>query len=199
MKNGRKIALLMLPILVAYLFQATQYARAPVKYNYFVVYAKNADIALRPGNDLSPNGQTLLQNSTNQLGLYNLTLGQWGPGYRINYTDAFRIVNREAFAIRMIGFNFSSDSTGTGYLRIYVYNDTNNDGVGDTEVCVWDGSSTTLSSSNYIYFKAASAYGSDGGSSRVKIEIILPETGIDFQGQSSIEYSGTLYLWFTSA
>ena len=198
MKKSRKIALLMLPILVAYLFQATQYARAPVKYNYFVVYAKNADIALRPGTDLSPNGQTLLQNSTSQLGLYNLTLGQWGPGYRINYTDAFRIVNREAFNIKMVGFNFSADSTGTEYLKIYVLNDTDNDGVGDTEVCVWDGSSTTLSSTNYIYFKATSSYGSDGGWTKVKIMIILPETGLDFQGGSSIEYSGTLYLWFTS-
>ena len=188
----------MLPIIAAYLFQATQYARAPVEYNYYVVYAENADIALVPGTDLSPNGQTLLQNST-QYGLYELTLGKWGPGYRVNYTDAFRITNNEVFAIKMIAFNFSSSSTGTSYLRIYVLNDTDNDGTGDTEVCVWDGSSTSLSATNYIYFKAAPSYGSSGGTSRVKIEIQIDTTvsGLN-ETNNQLDYSGTLYLWFTN-
>jgi hypothetical protein len=91
----RKMTLLMLPFLLTYVFQATQYARAPVKYSYYVVYAKNADISITNGTDLAPDGESLLQNSTTQQGLYNLTLGGWGPGYWINYTDAFRIINRE--------------------------------------------------------------------------------------------------------
>jgi len=194
MKKSRRIALLMLPILVAYLFQATQYARAPVKYNFYVVYAKNADIALKPGSDLSPNGETLLQNATSQEGLYNLTLGQWGPGYRINYTDAFNVTNREKFAIKMFAFNFSGDSTGQAYLRIYVYNDTDQDGYGDSEVLAWDGSTSTISTSNYIYFTATATYGQDGGTSKIKMEVQIPETGVTLQG-----YSGTLYLWFINA
>jgi len=184
---------------MAYMFQATQYARAPVKYNFYIVYAKNADIALKPGSDLSPNGQTLLQNSTSQQGLYNLTLGQWGPGYRVNYTDAFNVTNREVFVIRMTSFNFSSDSTGNNYLRIYLLNDTNNDGYGNSEVCVWDGTTTFLSSSNYIYFKAATSYGNDGGTSRVKMEIRIDETNVNINATSpTLAYSGTIYCWFTS-
>lgn len=195
MRKSRKLAVLMLPILAAYVFQATQYARAPVKYNFYVVYAKNADIALKPGSDLSPNGQTLLQNATTQEGLYNLTLGQWGPGYRVNYTDAFNITNNEVFTIRMIAFNFSSGSSGHPYLKIYVLNDTNDDGFGDTEVEVWDGSNTVLNSTYYIYFKASASYGQEGGTSRVKVMINIPETGL---GTPPITYSGTIYMWFTS-
>ncbi len=193
MKKSRKLALLMMPILAAYVFQATQYARAPVKYNFYVVYAKNADIALKPGSDKSPNGLTLLQNATGQSGLYNLSLGQWGPGYRINYTDAFNVTNREVFTIRMIAFNFSSDSTGNSYIKIYMLNDTNDDGFGDAEICVWDGTSTVLNSTYYMYFKAAASYGVDGGTSRVKVMLNIPETGV-----SLTKYDGTMYLWFTS-
>ncbi len=193
MRKSRKLAILMLPILAAYVFQATQYARAPVKYNLYVVYAKNADIALKPGTDKSPNGQTLLQNATTQQGLYNLSLGQWGPGYRVNYTDAFNVTNNEAFAIRMIAFNFSSDSTGKAYLNIYVLNDTDDDGYGDTEVLVWDGSSSVLTSTNYIYFKATATYGTSGGTSRIKVMVKIPETGVNLD-----TYTGTIYMWFTS-
>lgn len=192
MRKSRKLALLMLPILAAYIFQATQYARAPVKYNFYIVYAKNADIALRPGSDLSPNGQTLLQNATTQEGLYNLTLGQWGPGYRVNYTDAFNVTNREAFAIKMIGFNFSG--TGGNYLNLYALNDTDLDGYGETEVLVWDGTDSALNSTNYIWFNATAAYGTDGGTSRLKVMINIPETGVTID-----TYSGTIYFWFTSA
>jgi len=193
MKKSRKLALLMLPILAAYVFQATQYARAPVKYNMYVVYAKNADIALEPGSDKGPNGETLLQNATTQAGLYNLTLGQWGPGYRVNYTDAFNVTNREVFNIRMIAFNFSSTSTGQAYLKMYMLNDTNNDGFGDAEIVVWDGSNSVLNSTYYVFFKAAASYGVEGGTSRVKVMISIPETGVNLQ-----KYEGTVYLWFTS-
>ena len=74
----RKSLALLLPLLIGFAFQATQYARAPVDYEYYVVYGKNADIALKPGTDLSPNGQTLIQNSSSQEGLYTLSLGKWG-------------------------------------------------------------------------------------------------------------------------
>ena len=195
MRKSRKMALLMLPILAAYIFQATQYARAPVKYNFYIVYAKNADIALRPGSDLSPNGETLLQNATGppaQQGLYNLTLGKWGPGYRVNYTDAFNITNREAFAIKLIGFNFSGD--GGPYLNIYALNDTDLDGYGETEILVWDGTTSAVNSTNYLWFNATAAYGTDGGTSRIKVMINIPETGVTID-----TYEGTIYFWFTSA
>ena len=161
--RNRNTLLLLLPMLLGFAFQATQYARAPAEYDYYLVYAKNVDIALKPGNDLSSNGLTLLQNSTAQEGLYKLSLGKWGPGYMVNYTDAFRVYNREVFAIRMIGFNFTTGATGGSYLRISIQNDTNGDGVGDAWVTVWDGTSTTLSTSQYIYMKAATIYGDDGG------------------------------------
>jgi hypothetical protein len=193
MKKSKRIAILMLPILVAYLFQATQFARAPIKYNFFAVYAKNADIALTPGSDLSPNGQTLLQNASAQEGLYNLTLGQWGPGYRIDYTDAFNVTNREVFNITMVAFNFSATATGTEYLRLYVYNDTDQDGYGEDEILAWDGTQTVINSTNYCWFQAASSYGNNGGTSRIKVRIELPETGVTLQA-----YTGTLYVWFTS-
>lgn len=184
----------MLPFLLTYILQATQYARAPVRYGYYIVYAKNADIALRPGSDLSPNGESLLQNSTDQEGLYNLTLGRWGPGYNVNYTDAFNVTNREVFNIKMIGFNFTAGSTGLQYLRMYVLNDTTDDGYGDTEVLAWDGVSTLLNATIYIHLKAASLYGNDGGTSRVKVSIAINETGVTL-GQ----YNGTLTMWFQSA
>jgi hypothetical protein len=196
--KSRKLALLMLPLLVAFMFQATQYARAPVAYNYYVVYAENADIALRPGTDLSSNGNPLLQNST-QFGLYNLTLGRWGPGYDINYTDAFHVINREVFNITMVGFNFTGTSTGHANLRIYVLNDTDLDGAGDTEVEVWDGTNTVLNSTYYIWLKAAGVYGNDGGDSKVKLRVLIPETvaGLD-AGTNELGYTGKSLLWFTS-
>lgn len=92
----------------------------------------------------------------------------------------------------MTAFNFSGDSTGLSYLRMWVFNDTDQNGFGDDEVLAWDGTQSKLNSTNYIYFTAAPSYGSDGGPNRVKIEIILPESGLALQG-----YSGTLYLWFT--
>jgi len=200
MKKSRKMALLMLPFLLTYLFQATQYARAPVKYNYYVVYAKNADIALKPGLDRSPNGQTLLQNATTQQGLYNLTLGRWGPGYIVNYTDAFHVRNNEAFAVRMMSLNFSGDATGNQYLAIFMRNDTTGDGNPDGDwIAVWLGSETwspangtQLSATRYMYFVPNAEL-------PVKIAIKLPETGLGLNNTSpSLPYSGTLYLWFTS-
>ncbi len=195
MRKSRKTALLMLPILAAYIFQATQYARAPVRYNFFIVEAEYADIALVPGTDKSPNGLPLLQNATTQVGLYNLTLGQWGPGYRVNYTDAFNITNNEAFPIKMIGFNFSG--TGGNFLNIYVLNDTDLDMYGETEVLVWDGAVSSLNSTNYIWFNATATYGNPGGTGRVKVMINIPED-IDDDVLPN-EYSGAMYLWFTSA
>ena len=200
MKKSRKMVFLLLPFLIAFVFQATQYARAPVRYGYYIVYASNADISLLPGTDLSPNGQTLLQNSTTQQGLYNLTLGKWGPGYGINYTDAFHIRNREAFNISMISLNFSSPSNGTDYLAIYMKNDTDGDGSPDGDwLPVWLGSQTwspangnQLNTTNYIFFTTDAEL-------PVQIEIKIPESGIAIsQGTPSLLYTGDIYLWFTS-
>ena len=197
--KNKNVMLLLLPLFLGFAFQATQYARAPVEYNYYLVYAKNADIALRPGNDLSPNGLTLLQNSSTQEGLSVLTLGRWGPGYMVNYTDAFRVTNREVFDIRMIGFNFTGASTGNSYLRIRVQNDTDGDSVGDTWVTVWDGTSTTLTTGSYIFIAAASTYGDDGGVCTVAIDLVIPSTGIGISsGTPELTYSGQCLLWFTS-
>ena len=198
MKKSRKMALLMLPFLLTYLFQATQYARAPVKYSFFVVYAKNADIALVPGSDLAPNGKPLLHNATWQTGLYNLTLGRWGPGYRVNYTDAFNVTNNEAFPIKMMGFNFTG--TGGEYLNIYILNNTNpgTDRFGDTQVLAWNGTHSLINATNSVYFTGAATYGQEGGTSRTTIMINIPESGIGLnQTTTEIRYEGTLYLWFT--
>jgi hypothetical protein len=197
---GRKknSMLLLLPMLLGFAFQATQYARAPAQYNYYLVYAKNADVAVRPGTDLSPNGLTLLQNST-QIGYYTLNLGYWGPGYMINYTDAFHIVNREVFAVKLIGFNFTG-ATGLSNFHISIENDTNIDGVPDTWVNVWDGTTNFISSSHYIYLKSASSYGNDGGYTKIWFGIHTPQTVADLNSTTTqILYSGELDLWFTSA
>jgi len=203
MKRSRKMVLLLLPFLITYLFQATQYARAPVKYNFYVVYAKNADIALQPGTDRSPeDNDYLLRNSTSQQGLYNLSLGEWGPGYRINYTDAFHVKNNEAFAVILTTFNVSSDATGSNYLAVYMKNDTDADGIADGDwIAVWLGADTwnpangnQLNSTYYIYFAANMAQYIP-----VKIEIKISETSVGISpGTPLIAYSGTLYLWFTS-
>jgi hypothetical protein len=186
--------LLLLPLLVGFAFQATQYARAPVSYNYYIVYARSADIALKPGNDLGPDGLALLRNSTSQYGYYNLTLGKWGPGYVVNYTDAFHIVNREVFAVKMIGFNFTTGATGNNYLTIYIQNSTG------AWVEAWNGASSQLSTTHYIYINAAASYGVDGGVAAVKINIAIPSTGIGLTGSiSSLPYSGQIVAWFTSA
>ena len=199
MKKSRKLALLMLPILAAYVFQATQYARAPVRYQFFVVYAENADIALEPGSDKAPNGEPLIQNSTIQEGLYNLSLGQWGPGYRVNYTDAFNVTNNQVFNITMISFNFSSDSDGEDMLKIYALNDTDQDGFGEVERCVWNGTHSQLNATYYLYFKQAPSYGLEGTTSRFKVMIKIPDSGIGLtQGTPKFEYKGTIYMWFTS-
>ncbi len=196
-KKSRKMMLLMLPFLLTYLFQATQYARAPVKYSYYVVYAKSADIALIPGTDRSPDGNPLLRNSTIQQGLYNMSLGKWGPGYRINYTDAFHVRNDQAFGVNLISINFSADSTGNQYIVIYMKNDTDQDGDADSAwIPVYLGSGTRppytgsqLSPTNYIYTHPS-------GQAPVMLEIMVNETvgTID----ETTPYSGTLHLWFTS-
>jgi hypothetical protein len=198
---GRKknSVLLLLPLLLGFAFQATQYARAPVTYNYYLVYAKNADVAVRPGTDLSPNGATLLQNSTTQQGFYNLYLGQWGPGYMINYTDAFRIVNREVFDVKLIGFNFTG-ATGLSNFYIRVQNDTNQDGMPDSYVTVWDGTTNYINIAHYIYLKSASSYGNDGGYTKIWFGIHTPQTDVGLNSTvTQIPYSGELDLWFTSA
>ena len=198
MKKSRKMSILMLPLLLTYVLQATQYARAPVHYNFYVVYAENADIALVSGTDKSPNGQPLLQNTTSQVGLYNLSLGRWGPGYRVNYTDAFNVTNNEAFPIKMIGFNFSG--TGGEYLNIYILNNTNpgTDIFGDTQVLIWNGTRSLINSTYYIYFSPAPVYLQPGGTSRATIMINILENVIGLnQTTSEIRYDGTLYFWFT--
>lgn len=164
----------MLPFILTYVFQATQYARAPVKYNYFVVYAKNADISIRNGTDLAPDGEPLLRNSTTQEGLYNLTLGRWAPGYLVNYTDAFCVVNREAFNISLISLNFSGQASGSEYLRLWIQNDTDGNGSGDTWILVWDGiagiynkTRTFLNVTNSIFLLK------EGGTAEVWIEVDL--------------------------
>lgn len=195
----KNLMLLLLPLLLGFAFQATQYARAPTQYNYYMVYAKNADIAVRPGNDFSPNGMTLLQNSTTQQGYYAITLGNWGPGYMINYTDAFRIVNREVFNVKMVGFNFTG-ATGMNNFYIRALNDTNGDGIPDTWVTVWDGTNYLVDMNHYIFLQAAPTYGSDGGYTQIYFSIHTPSTGVGLDNTASvIPYSGELDLWFTSA
>lgn len=200
LRKSRKLVLLMLPLLLAFVFQATQYARAPMEYGYYVVYAENADIALRPGTDRSPEGQNLLQNST-QYGLYNLTLGRWGPGYHVNYTDAFHIKNNEAFNISLICLNFSHWQ-GTEYLSIFLRNDTNGDGNPDGDwVAAWYGAQNRppsnpvgnqLNSTYHIFFVSQADL-------PVKIEIEIFHAGIGLaNSHPSIFYEGTMYLWFTS-
>ncbi|MFH0896674.1 MAG: hypothetical protein V1850_01315 [Candidatus Bathyarchaeota archaeon] len=198
--KNRNALLLLLPLLLGFAFQATQYARAPIDYNFYSVYAKNADISLRPGNDLSPNGLTLLQNSSTQEGLYTLTLGRWGPGYTINYTNAFKVVNRELFGIKMFSLNFSAGSVGNAYLRLRIQNDTNDDGVGDAWVTVWDGTSSTLTLTNYIYLRQAATYGTtDGGSATVTVDVVIPSSGVGLSnGTPELTYTGQLELWFSS-
>ena len=195
------MVLLLLPFLLTFIFQATQYARAPLQYGYYVVYAKNADISLLSGTDLSPeDGDFLLRNSTTQQGLYNLSLGKWAPGYNINYTDAFHIKNREAFNISLISLNFSDWRDGTEYLAIYLKNDTDEDGIPDGDwIPAWIGAQmpppsngTQLSATRYIFFAS-------GAELPVKIEIKIFDLGIIIaQSQPSILYTGTMYLWFTS-
>jgi len=97
----------------------------------------------------------------------------------------------------MVGLNFTG--TGGPYLNIYVLNDTDWDGNVDDEVLVWDGSSSPLSSTNYIYLNETDTYLTDGGTSRVKVMIKIPETDVGLDGQSEIRYDGSMYLWFTSA
>jgi hypothetical protein len=141
-----------------------------------------------------------MQNSSTQEGYYTISLGKWGPGYVVNYTDAFRVVNRQEFNITMIGFNFTSGSTGNSYLKMWVQNDTDQDGSGDSWVYAWDGSTTVLNSTNYIFIKETASYGTDGGTANVKIMIDIPSSGIGIsQGTPQLDYSGTLLLWFTSA
>jgi hypothetical protein len=154
---------------------------------------------VQPGNKLSPNGQTLIQNSTVQEGLYSLSLGKWGPSYVVNYTDAFHITNRKVFNVRMVGYNLTAASTGGEYLRMYVQNDTDDDGVGDTWIQAWDGTATTLSASNYIYLKATSTYGDDGGYAQVRIDVVVADTGVGIDNDTpELNYSGQLVCWFTS-
>ncbi len=196
------MVLLLLPFLIGYIFQATQYARAPLKYGYYLVYAKSADISLLPGTDLSPeDGDTLLRNATTQAGLYNLSLGAWAPGYNVNYTDAFRIKNREAFSIKMITLNFSSDATGQKYLAIYLKNDTDGDGSPDGNwKAVWFGSETySPGTGNQLNLTYHMFFPSDAELS-VKVEIKLPETGLSINDFTpSLQYTGTMHMWFTSA
>jgi len=189
-KKSGKMALLILPFLLTYLFQATQYARAPVKYGYYVVYAKNADIALIPGSDQGPDGQPLLRNATIQQGLYNLTLGNWGPGYRVNYTDAFHVRNNEAFTVRLISLNFSSDSKGQEYMAIYV-------NVTGSWRSVWVGNETGLPSDSTSYIDYA-----PNSERSVMISIRIPENSTDLDlgpAKTALAYGGALYFWFTSA
>lgn len=191
---------MLLPLLLGFALQATQYARAPIEYDYYIVYAKFADILIKPGTDLSPTtGDFLLQNSTFQDGLYTMRLGRWGPGYVVNYSDAFRIVNREIFDIKMIDLNFTSTSTGDQYLSIWIQNDTDSDSFGDRWVLAWDGSISTLSKNNYILIKSASSYGEDGGNAKVFLKVEIPK---NISNVSNIEpelvYNGQISLWFTS-
>jgi hypothetical protein len=110
------------------------------------------------------------------------------------------VTNREVFNIKMIGFNFTADSTGGSYLRMRVENDTDNDGVGDTWITAWDGSTSTLSTAGYIYIKAATTYGNNGGTAKVAIDLVIPSTGIGLSsGTPELTYSGQLRLWFTSS
>jgi len=127
-------------------------------------------------------------------------MGNWGPGYRINYTDAFHIRNREAFAVKLISLNFSADATGNQYIAIYMRNDTNGDGNADGDwIAVWLGSDTWLPANGNQLNATRSIYLVSNAELPVKIAIKIPESGLDLsQGTPQIAYAGTLYLWFTS-
>ena len=128
-----------------------------------------------------------------------MSLGRWGPGYVINYSDAFRIVNREIFDIKMIDLNFTSSSTGDRYLSIWIQNDTDTDGMGDRWVLAWDGSDSPLSKNNYIFIKSAPNYGEDGGYSKVFLKVEIPKNISDISNtEPEMVYNGQILLWFTS-
>jgi hypothetical protein len=99
----------------------------------------------------------------------------------------------------MVGFNFTAASTGGAYLRISVQNDTDDDGVGDTWIEAWNGTTTTLSTTNYVYVKAAGTYGEDGGTSQGRVDVAVEDSGVGIDsGTPELAYTGRLELWFTS-
>ena len=98
-----------------------------------------------------------------------------------------------------IGFNFREGSTGNQCLRIRVQNDTDYDGIGDSWVTVWDGSTNILDVNHPINFQGASISGDDGGYTKIEIDLVIPRTGIGISNTASeIIYMGQLRLWFTS-
>ncbi|NVM23826.1 MAG: hypothetical protein HWN68_18860 [Desulfobacterales bacterium] len=99
------------------------------------------------GSDLAADGSPLLKNSSDQQGYYKLDLGHWGIGYRIDYTDAFRIVNQQAFNISLIYLNFTDESDGNCYMWLWVQN-------GSQWACAWNSTHSLLNATQRISLPA---------------------------------------------
>jgi hypothetical protein len=119
MRLDRRLTLLGVMLVVLSMTMATQYAITKVTFTYGIVHPSNADIRF-VGSDNSSDGLGRVIRVDNSSSWYaQISLGNWMPNSKKNYTAAFAIVNEEQLVVNITRANVSG--TGWNYMTVWLH------------------------------------------------------------------------------
>jgi hypothetical protein len=125
MRIDRRVTLLGVMLVVLSTTMATQYATTKVAFSYGIVHPSNADIRF-VGSDNSSDGLGRVLRVDNTTSWYaQISLGNWMPNSKKNYTAAFAIVNEENTIVNITNANISG--TGWNYLTVWLHGNRSKD------------------------------------------------------------------------
>ena len=222
MRIDRRLTLLGVMLVVLSMTMATQYATTKVAFSYGIVHPSNADIRF-VGSDNSSDGLGRVIRVDNTTSWYaQISLGDWMPNSKKNYTAAFAIVNEEISFVNITHANISG--TGGDYMTVWLHGNRSkdaseeqdsakvcilNDGVSPfgTSSCAWqlgagnkdstDMNGTAIltpwdTTSNIRYNSTTDIYAENGTRDFVWVEISL-----DIPSDAALTAAtGILYIYF---
>jgi hypothetical protein len=126
MRIDRRLTLLGVMLVVLSMTMATQYATTKVTFTYGIVHPSNADIRFI-GSDNSSDGlgRVIRVDNSSSSWYAQISLGDWMPNSKKNYTAAFAIVNEEQLVVNITRANVSG--TGWNYMTVWLHGNRSKD------------------------------------------------------------------------
>jgi hypothetical protein len=153
MKLSRYIMFLGVLIIVLSMTMATQYATTRATYSFTIAHPSDADIRFIGSDNSSADNLRVLRVNNGTTAKYaTISLGDWNPNSRKNYTAAFGIVNEEQFKVNITFINITG--TNNSYVTIWLHGDRDADYNGDvanSAIKVLSGGTALYSSSCVVW------------------------------------------------
>jgi hypothetical protein len=152
MRLNRYIMFLGVLIVVLSMTMATQYATTRATYSFSIAHPSDADIRFIGSDNSSGDNMRVFRVANGTTTKYaTISLGDWMPNSKKNYTAAFGIVNEEYFKVNITHVNITG--TNNSYITIWLHGDRDADYNGETSSCV-----KVLSGGTALYTSSTAAW-----------------------------------------